>query len=397
MARLEERQAEMIWHIFKKDWKLLWVFVAIVASLHGISELIFFKLGLFGEQPMLEMLSEPVPILAFFGSAFLIAAIVHLEAIPGVRQDWFARPIHRADLLLEKLVFVVLAVEGPVFTVNLLQGLINGFSFRQSLLAAVSRLLFLLFFMVLPIFILASVTRNMSEAFIFGCGCTFIIGAFLTLAGYLNGAAHGTLITVTHSGIGWIGEVFRFGLVVLAATVILGLQYFRRQTVTSRFLVVVFGLLILGSMFLPWRPLYAMQQRLSTKSGAGVVTTMTFDPRRVRYRPASGLGASSESSPRRGGEDNRDVFLPLEIAGIHDDAILLTDRVQARVMDSHGRVLYRGNGDSLYVDRPGTTHMEGPTYQDIAVPASVYRRFKDDPVRVEISYSLTLFGLSKSY
>jgi membrane-anchored glycerophosphoryl diester phosphodiesterase (GDPDase) len=78
----------MIWHIFKKDWKLLWVFVITVASLHWIAAFIIFKLGLFGEDAMLEMLSEAVPILAFFASMFLIAAIVHVEAIPGVRQDW---------------------------------------------------------------------------------------------------------------------------------------------------------------------------------------------------------------------------------------------------------------------------------------------------------------------
>jgi hypothetical protein len=386
----------MVWHIFKKDWKLLWIFVVAVASLHGIAELIIFKLGLFGEEPTLEMLSHAVPILAFFGSAFLTIAIVHLEAIPGVRQDWLARPIRRPDLLLEKFVFVVLTVEGPVFGVNLLEGLTNGFSFQQSLLAAASRLLFLLFFMVLPIFILASVTQNMTEAFIFGCGCTFIIGAFLTLAEYFNGATHGILIVVPHSGIGWIGEVFRFALVALAAVVILKLQYFRRQSVTSRFLLIVFGLLLLGSMFLPWKPVYAIQQRLSPKAGAAAITMVAFDPQVGRYRPASGVDASSVTGPRRG-EDNTDVFLPLQITGIHNDTILLTDRVEALVMGSQGGLLYHGNGDSLYVDRPGLTRTEGPIYQRLAVPVGVYRRFKDEPVRVEINYSLTLFVLSKAY
>ena len=40
----------MVWHIFKKDWKLLWVFVITVASLHWIAAFIIFKLGLFGED-----------------------------------------------------------------------------------------------------------------------------------------------------------------------------------------------------------------------------------------------------------------------------------------------------------------------------------------------------------
>jgi hypothetical protein len=57
----------MVWHIFKKDWKLLWVFVITVASLHWIAAFITFKLGLFEEDAVLEMLSETVPYLAFFG------------------------------------------------------------------------------------------------------------------------------------------------------------------------------------------------------------------------------------------------------------------------------------------------------------------------------------------
>jgi hypothetical protein len=58
----------MVWHIFKKDWKLLWVFVISVASLQVFAELIYFKLGLFGEDSLLEMLAELVPMLAMFGS-----------------------------------------------------------------------------------------------------------------------------------------------------------------------------------------------------------------------------------------------------------------------------------------------------------------------------------------
>src|SRR2546423_5869145 len=49
---------------------------------------------------------------------FLIAAIVHVEAIPGVRQDWLVRPIRRGNLLLEKFLFVVLMVGGPCESVS---------------------------------------------------------------------------------------------------------------------------------------------------------------------------------------------------------------------------------------------------------------------------------------
>ena len=387
----------MVWHIFKKDWKLLWVFVITVASLHWIATFVRFKLGLFGEDAMLEMLSQTVPELAFFGSMFLIAAIVHLEAIPGARQDWLTRPIPRGGLLLEKFLFVVIMVEGPIFVANLFLGLANGFSWRSSLLSASSHIIFLLFFLILPIFAFSSVTKNMTEAFIFACGCTFIIGVFLTLSSYMNASAHGTLVAVTHSGIGWIGEVFRFALVTVAASLILGFQYLHRKTITARFLVVAFGLLLLTSTFLPWRPAFAIQERLSPKPGAGADTELTFDQVREKFKSPSGLAASSENGQRRGGEDNAEVFLPLQIAGVRNDAILLADRVEVHVIDQDGRVVYHGTGDTFEVAREGPKPLEAPVYQKIAVPMRVYLGAKDRLVQVRVDYSLTLFGLAKSY
>src|ERR1700722_18081130 len=97
-ARFEERQAEMVWHIFKKDWKLARVFVLVVSVVHWIDSAIIYKLGLFDEDPMLGMLADAVPMLAFFASMFLIGAIVHLDSIPGVRQDWLGGPISRRDM-----------------------------------------------------------------------------------------------------------------------------------------------------------------------------------------------------------------------------------------------------------------------------------------------------------
>ena len=396
----------MVWHIFKKDWKLLWIFVTAVALLHWIAAFILFKQGMFGEDPMLAMLADSVPILAFFGSMFLIAAIVHLEAIPGVRQDWLVRPIGRGSLLLEKFLFVFAAVAGPIFAANVFQGLANGFSLRLSLLAAVEYVTFHLFFMILPIFVLASVSRNMTEAFIFGCGCAFIIGAYLTVSWHMNRAAHQTLIAVTGSGIGWIGEMFRFGLVALAASVILGLQYFRRKTVIARVFLIGFGLLILSSMFLPWIPAFAIQERLSPKPGAGKLAAIAFAPARERFK--SPYASSSRNGLRGNREDNVEVFLPLKIDGVHDDGILLTDRVEVRVIGQGGKAIYHGIGDALNVEialpiplgepaRDETNPSEKTVYQEIELPMSVFTSAKDQLVKVRVDYSLSVFGVTKSY
>lgn len=386
----------MVRHIFKKDLKLLWIFVGAVASLHWISAFIVFKLGLFGEDPMLALMTEALPPLAFFATMFLIAGIVHLDAIPGVRQDWLVRPIERRDLLLEKLLFVVVMAGGPVFVADLLQGLANGFSLRSSFLAAISHFVFFLFLLVLPIFAFVSVTQNMTEAFIFGCGCTFIMGAFLAVSSDLNNWAHGMLTPVVGSGVGWLGEVFRFALVALAAGIILTLQYSRRKTTVSRFLVVVFGLLLLTSEFLPWKPAFAIEQRLSPKPLAGANAVIAFDPGRGKFLSPSGLTASSENDQRDGGV-HTGVFLPVHVAGIHENAFVLSDRVEVRFIGEGERIAFHGIGEGFEIAKQGPQPVDEHFYQEIELPVSIYRGIKDQPMRAEVDYSLTVFGLSKSY
>lgn len=385
----------MVWHIFKKDWILAWVFVLVVSVVHWIDSAIIYKLGLFNEDPMLEMLADAVPMLAFFASMFLIGAIVHLDSIPGVRQDWLVRPISRRDLVIEKFLFVVLMVNGPIFAEVLAQGLANRFSFRLSLAAAMWQLAFLFFAFTLPLFSLASVTRNMTQAFIFGCICAFIILGFQTIAGYLNGRAHGTLESISWSGVGWVGETARFGLSVVAATVILGLQYFRRKTLFSRCMVLLFGVALLATQFIPWKAAFAIEQKLSPKPGAGRSAVFALDPKLEKFRPPSGLGASSDQGRRYNLGEHTNVFLPLQVAGTHRDAFLLTDLVEVRLIRLGGKVAFHGRGENLEFADEGSN--KNSPYQEIQVPSSVYRDIKDQAVRVEVEYSLTLFGLRESY
>lgn len=381
----------MVWHIFKKDWKLLWLFVAVVALLNWISEAIVYKLGLFGGDSMLEMLAEQLPVVAIFAGAFLVVAIVHLDALPGTRQDWLVRPIARMDLLLEKLLFTVIVVTGPVFVASFYMGLANGFSFRACLIAALSRVAYLLVMMVLPIFILASATQNMTQAFIFGCGCALIVGTFLTLMQYSNNAAHGTLTPVLNSGVGWIGEVFRFAVVLVAAGIILTLQYFGRKTITSRGLILVFGFVILFSTFFPWSLAFGIEQHLSSHPSAGDVMNLTFDPQAGRYRSPSGV---SEGVDRRDNEGTQ-VALPLRFAGIKGDETPLTgDRVEVRLI-ANGRVVYHGNSPGVEVDEPDAE--QAVKYQEIELPDSIYNANQNRPLAVQLDLSLTMFRLTKSY
>ena len=81
----------MIWHIFKKDWKLIWVFVAVVAASQAITELVLAKARVSDDSPMLTLLAQNLPTGMIFFMMFLIAAIVSSMPFLGcVRTGSFA-------------------------------------------------------------------------------------------------------------------------------------------------------------------------------------------------------------------------------------------------------------------------------------------------------------------
>ena len=384
----------MVWHIFKKDWKLIWVFVVMMAALQGITELVLAKARLSDDSPMLTLLAQNLPMGMFFAVMFLIAAIVLLDAIPGVRQDWLIRPIRRRDLLLEKLLFAVIAVEGPILLANVVLGLASGFSFRSVLLVSTERVVYLLFFLVLPIFAFASVTKNMAEAFIFACGCTFVTAVIATIIDYVNTNANGTLTTIQRTGIGWIGELIRFAIVLVAAVVILRFQYFFRKTFLSRAFVLFFGFLLLIVAFLPWKAAFAIEERLSLHPAAARNLSVAFNPQVGRYKDPSGLGNSVYIAANG---SYTDLFLPLRVSGMHAGEVLLTDHSELRILGPGGKLVRRSKTIGIEVENAGSDLAGESRHQRITLPASLYRQILDQAVQVELDYSFTLFDLGKSY
>src|SRR5689334_25416896 len=119
--------------------------VLAVAAIHVLLRLTLYESYPFG-QPRLALLRDLLMVGCYLGSAFLILSVVRQDAIPGVRQDWLVRPILRRDLLLAKILFVLLLVAAPMIAADAFGALLYGFSPGQSLAAAFSRGIGLLFF-----------------------------------------------------------------------------------------------------------------------------------------------------------------------------------------------------------------------------------------------------------
>src|SRR5437660_11838534 len=129
----------MIWHICKKDLQLLWPFVMGAAGIQVTSAGLCYAMDHIRVTEALLNISNLLQLGALLASALLIATVVHLDAIPGVRQDWLVRPLAGRDLLLAKVLLVLFLVRGLVLLTATMEGCLKGFPVAESLTAAASR------------------------------------------------------------------------------------------------------------------------------------------------------------------------------------------------------------------------------------------------------------------
>ena len=388
----------MIWRIFKKDWVLLWPLVAVTAATHVINAVIWLKLGYFGVRELTQIANIfPAAVLLAVGA--LIVAVVHQDALPGDRQDWLVRPISRRDLVLEKLLFVLVAVNGPMLLVDVVQCLAMGFTLADSLSAAVTRGAYLVLYFNLPILGLAALTSSFIEA----------VGGFLAICLIVVMIRIGILAVIggnpripTFATMG-NGELMLelWNLVALAAAAaVIPLQYFRRATMRARVLSLGAVFLLPLSACIPWSSAFAFQGWLSADPGAASGVAIAFDPHigRIALRPGTESAANS-------------IWMPLRISGLAPESIILDDRAYVRIIGRDGTVLYRG----LAIGEPQATNpvdatptsvddlpvrtatgADVQTHQLITLPRRIYQLVRDQPVRVEMDYSLTLFRIGAS-
>jgi hypothetical protein len=381
----------VIWHIFKKDARLLWWMAAGVAALEFAKVGILLKMGLFPQNPRLYLLSQLLSIGGILGVGFAIVAVVHLDTIPGVRQDWLVRPIRRRDLLWAKLLFVVLMVQSPILLANFIEAVANGFPLGASLAAASSRSLFLLLLIDIPFLAFASLTRNMLEAITGGVAIFFAVATALAL---VTGGGNRILRQpVLGTGLEWIAASALVLVMLAGSAAVLSLQFIRRRTFLARCLTGAVASLAFLTTFLPWQPAFALEHSLSSAPGTAHAVGLTFNPGAGRFErdPAlPGLDMRNDSIP---------VFLPVSISGLPEGAGLQSDHVEIRAIEPDGHVdtidSVRMGGLSTLRERSsdGTQH----EFQPLVLSGDLYHRLKEQPVRLELDYSLTLFQFTTAH
>jgi hypothetical protein len=360
----------MIRHIFKKDWKLLWPMVAAVALINVIHAVILSNLDWFrfdGPSPLRNM-SYLFGEISLFATALLVVTVVLQDAIPGLRQDWLIRPIRRRDLMLSKVLFVVLFAQCPIFVTEVVQGLAAGFPFWQSVGAPFSRSLWMLLALDLPVLAFATLTRNLTETI--GAALAVFLGSGLIITSMLGRV-------LGNATVAWVIDSMQLIWGLLAVAAVLCLQYFGRKIIPARWVYGCAALVWLCAQLLPWQTAFAIQQRVSPQPEAANPVQITFDPSLGRL-------------PRKGfdtrffvmSEPERDVLLyvPLRMSNVGAGRLVNVDQMAARVTGP--------GGQAIELPRIPRSYAEGHQLTD--VPASIYNGIKDQPVLLEMEYSLTL-------
>jgi hypothetical protein len=374
----------MIWRIFRKDWAQLWPLVAIVAATQFANAAFWFELGPFQEPRGLVVAAQIVSYLVLLGLAVLITATVQQDALIGVSQDWLVRPVRRGTLLCAKLLFVLITIHGPMLLADIAHGAAAGLPARDTIAAALIRSMYTAVIFDLPIFAIASLTKTMVQAAATMLAIWFVVAIGIAVGLLLRG---GTPPPFAASGMQWMTPTFWSALALCAATMIIRLQYHDRAT--SRARAIVWGAVLLAPLlsFSTWAAAFSVQRLLSPDPAIAQPIAITFEPSLGRAPTEPALTSAGA------------VLLPLRVASVAPETMVMSDRAFIRLIGRDGTTLYSGRttvnigyGDDFPV-RTGVTGVLR-LYQRITFPERIYKTVRTQAVRAEIDYSLTLFRLA---
>lgn len=365
----------MIWHIFKKDVRLLWWMALAAAGLH-----FWVSVGLVRESrdfAVWHSAFAPVDPVAYSLLAAIVLAvlILHQDPLAGAWQDWLTRPISRRDLALAKMFAVIALVQLPMFAATLAVQLAVGYSTPEALWLACVRSLWFSLSIALPALAVASITRNLMEALAAGVLYLLLIAweqAVLRVPSVLRlGDSH------------WVADAGFVVVLALVSAGVLWLQFARRRTWLARGIAFVGAVCAFLTDTTPWNAAYAVERWTDKNPSAAANVTMTPDikhawaARDFPGRLAFGLQLSVRGLPPENGRamlniDRADVFVK-GVAGAEAVNRLIRSDAGARAWAN------------------------GPVSQTLFLDPKAYKQVAHTPLDIEIEDYLSLYERSGQF
>jgi hypothetical protein len=339
-------------HIFKKDTRHLRFEICFVVLLAGAS-----------------------PLLWPLAAAYLIARLIHGEAIPGHNQFWITRPYRWTSLMAAKLFFIGVFVNLPVFLIQSYQSIHSGFPLNGTWAGLVWSQVLLIFCLSLPAAALAAITPNL-VAFMF---LELVALAILFVSEQLSSFGLVHLRASWPSGVEWISHSLIVSVALVAAVLILVLQFHLRKTLLSRIIAVgavAVGIVIF--LFLP--PTFALNAETH-------FTKPRVDTRSIQ------LAGSPDAIPVGMGQSAFVQFaLPIVISGVAPDIDIKADGIVGTLQGSGRTIPVYKSGADISIDSSGNRIFRIV----VTVDPAFLRSQGNQLVTLHASVYFSLFGDAKS-
>ena len=270
-------------HILIKDirrlrWEIVGTLLvtALLAWLNGDNRLVL--PGSRREQQLAGLLGTLRP-LCLGAWWFLIVSLFHVDAIPGLRQFWLTRPYRRSALLGAKLLFIVLFLNMPTLTADVLvlwragyplDGLVPALLWKQVLYTVM---------LLVPAIGIAAVTTGIAQT-VLGVLGLVVLTSLLAL---IPGAGHSL-----PGSLSWWTTAVQLLIFSIGGGLLLYWQFFRRKTAWSRTLIAAtIPVFVLINAIIPTDVVFSWQRRFAHQPGTGDGYAIKPAPERGRmgYEP----------------------------------------------------------------------------------------------------------------
>ncbi len=353
-------------HIFKKDVRYLSGEILLVIALAGVFA---WKLA-----------AQWAEILLPIAAVYLIARVIHAEAIPGDRQFWTTRPYRWKSLLAAKVLFILAFVSAPTL---LAQMYILG-QIQLPIAGNWQGLLWSQFVNLIAVWLPIAALAAMTSSIVVFNFCAIAVVA----VGFLFNQStffYQRYIQLPDS-FQWVPHTMWVVAIAIAALCIFYAQYKYRRTFFSRcFAIVAIVLTTLVVMSLPVSWAVNLQSRLPGHGSEpqGMQLGVTWNAREHL------LGIMSPS-PRGQSNALRDLSaLDLRIAAnIPDGTDLRVDSAYVTLQARDGTTWLDGNASIS----EGLKHGQALFYTSSFLPTSIFETARSQHATVRASVYFTAFG-----
>ena len=349
-------------HVFKKDVSYLRYDIGITL----LAVLAFTVAGVHQQR----VLGPFLPVAWWF----LIARVIHAEALVGDRQFWLTRPYEWKSLLGAKLLFILIFVNLPLLMADAVIIRAAGFSIAHEMAGLLWTQVLLLTAFVLPVAAFSAITSGLQQ---------LLFATLLVVMGMLGRF-------ITNSWINWGSPWFELEWVrtyclvaqlAAAAAVIVLWQYARRNTFGSRIAAgATVVVLLASSSLLPWNAAFALQTHFSQRNIAPASIRVDLDSDR------KWLGHIYSAE-----RDQIVAELPLQISGVPAGAELKPNGLEV--------TLRAPGGETWVVNQPPPDAFNfeaGIISLRAAMGSAFYTKVKNQPLQLRGTLFFTLYGTSKA-